>query len=352
MPKQKKVTVVHRQDVPAGKIIGLALVVMIIVGAGVVGIIFLTTGQLPNWPGGTGGQNTNTTTTTTTTTPGGQVATLTWEFTVPDNWGSGLASGVHVQIRGESGTLEEGETSSSGIFTTSLSYTSMEYYDILIGNGTDGWVPFWYRNVQVPLYNGLVISGAKHRSTLSAYDLGTFSLQITYGASRTSIADGGSWNKTADADKQETFYFTVRNTEADSGWMTSDNPIYDGIGGFDDLLSSAVLVIAFNGSEYQDVEWTNNPYPSDNDGARTEYFIALSDSDVTYDLDEYGQPISSGSREVSALLDFSNVAGATVDIVFSLILGVDVAWLQDHTGLPSSSVQWTQQTDMLINIVN
>lgn len=276
----------------------------------------------------------------TTTDPPGTVETLQWAIFTDDLYAGGDADCAVAIVDPVSHTvLESGETGSDGKWTSSDYYTSDNVYDLRFGNGT--FVEQWSLGVKVPRFVGTVLSGATHKSTFNVVDQGTFSLAITYGASRTAISSGGNYNQTTTGATQ-TFYFTVRNTEADSGFISSHNPILD-------MDCNALLEIYAIGSDYQDVEWTNS-YAEKNDGAQQSWYIPLQDLDIVYDLNAQGEELSDGQREVSASFTFSSVSGDAVDIYVRLIIGTSIDYMDNHTGLPSSTYAYTYTTSAYFNL--
>lgn len=286
--------------------------------------------------------NTTTTTTTTTPTGGGTVETLQWSLTTNDRYAGGLADcAVAIYDPVSHTALESGETGSDGVWTSSLYYTSDALYDLKFGNGT--FVEHWELGVAVPRYSGTVLTGAKHRSSFTVTDQGTFTLAQSYGTTRTTISDAGSYNCTT-LGNSNTFHFSIYNSELDSGFWSSRNPILD-------MDCNAVLEVWFNGTEYQDVQWDNS-YQEDNDGARQRYFIPLADVSITYDKDAQGNTIYGGQFTVSATLDFTDVSGDAVDVNIKLILGTSVTYLDGHSGLPSSSYAYTYSTSIAFSVVH
>jgi hypothetical protein len=291
---------------------------------------------------GGGGDGNQTTTTTTTTVTGGTVETLQWSFTLNDRYAGGLADCAIAIVDPQTHEdLESGETGTDGVWESTQYYTSDNIYDLRFGNGT--YVEEWVLGVSVPRFQGTILTGSKHRSSFEVTDQGTFTLSMAYGSSRTTISDTGDYNQTTSGNT-ETFYFSIYNTEVDSGYWSSRNPILD-------MDCTPVLEIYFTGSDYQDVQWTNN-YLDKNDGAKQSYYIPLTDLSVTYDVDAQGNMVHSGQYTLSASLDFTNVAGDAVDVYCRLILGTSPSYLQGHSGLPSSSYAYTYTTSVYFNLLD
>lgn len=283
--------------------------------------------------GGGGGQ---------TTTQPGTIETLQWDIFTNDLFAGGVAdSSVAIYNPETHLVIESGETGSDGKWTSTGYFTSDDLYDFKFGNGT--FVEYWVLGVAVPRFQGTVLSGATHKSTFNVVDQGTFSLAIAWGASRTAISSGGDYNQTTSGGTP-TFYFTVRNTEAESGFLSSHNPILD-------MDCNAVLEVYATGTNYQNVGWTNT-YEDKNDGAKQSWFVPLQDTDITYDLDADGNEILDGQRTFSAAFDFSAVNGDAVDIYIRLILGTSIDYLQSHAGLPSSSYAYTYTTSAYFNLLD
>jgi hypothetical protein len=319
---------------------------VIITGAVGTVIILLTIAALAIVPlavtfiGGLGGNGGGGTTTNTTTQQQGTIETLQWDIFTDDKYAGGQADcAVAIYDPATNLVVESGETGSDGKWTTSGYFTSDEVFDIKFGNGT--FVEYWARGVRVPRFVGTVLSGATHKSTFEVVDQGTFSIAMSYGASRTAISNAGSYNQTT-LSSTVTFYFTIRNTEAESGFISSHNPIVD-------MDCNAVLEIFVNGTNYQYVAWDNN-YEPDNNGARQSWYIPIQDEDIVYDLDAEGKELLDGNRVVSADFDFSSVVGDGVDVNARLILGTSISYLDSHTGLPGSSYAYTYTTSVYFNL--
>jgi len=280
----------------------------------------------------------------TTTEPSGTIETLQWDIFTDDFYAGGDADCAVAIYDPDTGvSLESGTTGSDGKWTSTGYYTSDEVYDLKFGNGT--FVEYWVEGVIVPRFVGTVLSGATHKSTFNVVDQGTFALAIAYGASRTAISSGGDYNQTTSG-ASSNFYITVRNTEPESGFISSHNPIVDG--GMD---CNAILEVYVTGSDYQDVGWTNS-YEEKNNGAQQSWYIPLDDEDIVYDLDADGDTVIDGERVFTIPFDFTDVAGDAVDVYFRLILGTSIDYLDNHTGLPSSTYAYTYTTSAYFNLLD
>jgi len=220
----------------------------------------------------------------------------------------------------------------TGIATMPAEFTSGTTYTVDVIKAASN-IDFW-TTWTVP--DGISLTSTSFYSVLKAYTLGTFTLAVQDQAGN-SYANNGNWNKTAPNASNSaaqypgmsvsTYSVTIHNTAANTGFVTSTNPIYN-------VQYGMVLQVAISGTGYDTVAVTapasvmvngvSTPVASAWLGTTRYWWIPVDPSTLTYTV--VGGSPSGGVTATSITLDLSGYTGTSATIATSLYVNTNAQY--------------------------
>lgn len=230
---------------------------------------------------------------------------LPWRFSVVDKYAGG---GVNCSVSIYDGQLLlETVTVTNGKGDSNTEFMSGEKYNLKIW-GT-GFVTYWITDVEVPYET--TDQATYHYTPLQIVDLGTFSVSIE-DQNGNIISDGGNYNKTASGSVM-TFNIFVRNTEADSGWISS----YDILEGYWD---KAIFFVKFTGTNAENIVVTSSGYHYKEVGDDRYFIQEIPDEGIVRDQQPDGTYDPTGIWSTSISIDLSSYSGDAADMVYGIVI--------------------------------
>lgn len=232
-----------------------------------------------------------------------QVLDLTrqWKISIEDTVAENTTAAGFVAIYSLDDVLVENNAFTGGMATTSKYFTSGQQYNVLVA--ADGFVNVW-KSATVPM--GATADDAYLHSSVSIIDLGTFSPKamapdLTYLLeSGSSVAD--NLDK-SDASKP-TVTFTINNTEDDSGFMASRNPLTD-------VNYKAVFYMYLENGSYEDIVISGVTARYEARSSRRTWYKDIPINSIIYDKDSGGTVISDGTYTIAMTFDLTGWTNAT-----------------------------------------
>ncbi|MEM1944078.1 MAG: hypothetical protein QXJ55_08130 [Candidatus Caldarchaeum sp.] len=160
-------------------------------------------------------------------------------FAVLDAYAGSGVSSASVQIFKGTVPSETITTGSDGTVTTALVYRSGEQLNVKITKGSS---LYWARLVVPKMSPADAQSLANNPVEVRTYTLGTYTITVIR-STGASLSSGGNFNFTAAGVTQETFTISVFNTQDNTGYISSEDPI-------NQRKLGAFLEVTLSGSAY------------------------------------------------------------------------------------------------------
>lgn len=232
----------------------------------------------------------------------GIVLTRLWKFQLVDTYGDNSNADGEITIYTTDGSLFETITVAGGVGTSTKFYTSRARYNVKVT--ATNFVTFWRSDYPVPL--GGTTQDEYLISTANVVNVGTWSPKASQpdGTYLTDTDNAAVDNLSKETSAKPAITFEIRNTEDDSGWFESYDPLLK-------RTYKTTFYITIESGNFEDVIINAPGMQLDSRSTRKTWYVDVPTSSLLRDKDADGNYLSTGVFQKVVTLDMTGWTDST-----------------------------------------